>query len=98
MIDKKIREKIEALAFEKFEWRRENGVSGSALGDWLDAEAEILINKRQIEGCPICGYKFLVRNDEEIACLSNSCKWKIKSKRKLDDNIPDMKNIKAIWE
>ncbi len=40
--------KIRLRAFEIYEWRIENEEEGCALGDWLEAEAEILkaINAR----------------------------------------------------
>lgn len=96
MIDKHIREKIEARAFEIYEWRKENNVPGSAESDWFQAEAEIITDRRQ-EGCPKYGYKLLARNDSEIFCLKDGCDWKIKAKREYDKDIPDFEEIKKDW-
>ena len=96
MIDKNIREKISCRAFEIWEWRQANGIGGNATTDWFEAQEEIITDRR-IEGCPKCGYKFLVRNDGEIACLKSGCNWKIKAKRKLDEDIPDFNEIKKNW-
>ena len=98
MIDKRIREKIEALAYEKYEWRKENGISGCALGDWLDAEAEILIDRRQIEGCPKHGNKLRAQENNTIICLMAGCDWNVPARRKTDEGIPSIKDIKNIWQ
>lgn len=97
MMDKKVREKIECRAFEIFEWRQANGIVGSHYDDWFQAEAEITIDRRQIEGCPTCGYNFLARHDDEIACLRNGCSWKIMARRKSDQDKPAMGDIKKDW-
>ena len=96
MIDKHIREKIELRAFEIYEWRKENNIPGCALGDWLDAQSEIITDRRA-EGCPKCGSKLLARKDNMIICLKSSCDFQVERKRKLDEDIPDFKEIKKIW-
>lgn len=87
MIDKKIREKISARAFEIYEWRKENGIGGNATTDWFDAQEEVLIDKRVNNGCPNCGFSLLARKNNMIICLR--CDWKITARRKLDEDIPD---------
>ena len=37
-----IKDKIRLRAYEIYEWRIENEISGSGLGDWLEAEVEVL--------------------------------------------------------
>jgi hypothetical protein len=37
-----VRRAVELRAYELFEWRRENNEPGCALGDWLEAEKDIL--------------------------------------------------------
>jgi len=98
MIDKYIREKIEARAYEIYEWRKENNVPGSALSDWEQAEIEIITDRRTNAGCPKCDFNLVARNDGEIFCLRNGCDWKIEAKRKFDKNIPDINEIKRDWK
>jgi hypothetical protein len=99
MIDKHLKEKIEKRAYEIYEWRKENGVPGCALGDWLEAESEIIPDRRtNKEGCPKCGYKLLARKDDEIICLRRECNWKSKAKRKLDQEIFAFNEIKKDWQ
>jgi len=97
MINKNIREKIEARAYELYEWRKENNVPGSALGDWLDAQAEIFDQRQNNENCPKCGFKLLARYNDKIICLNHKCDWEIETKRKLDEKIPDFAEIKKNW-
>ena len=97
MIDKLLKFKIEQRAHEIYEWRQENGIPGSPLQDWLDAEIE-LTDKRQSHGCPKCHFKMLAREDDFVICLSNSCDWKVESKRKTDKVIPAFAEIRKAWE
>ena len=98
MIDKRIREKIEYRAWEISEWRKENNIPGSALGDWLQAESEIIPDRRINAGCLKCGSKLLARTDGEIFCLKIGCDWRIKAKREFDKNIIDFQEIKKEWQ
>lgn len=47
-----VRQMISVRAYEIYEWRLEYGIEGNALGDWLEAEREVL---EKIAG----GYKSL---------------------------------------
>jgi len=98
MIDKYIREKVEKRAYEIYEWRKENNIVGNHLDDWFQAEAEIIIDRRANNVCPKCGFGLLARNNNEIVCLNSKCDYKIEAKRKLDETIPDISEIKKIWE
>lgn len=95
MIDKFQREKIQTRAFEIFEWRRENDIAGCALGDWLEAETEFVIDKRTNDGCPKCGYSLIARRDDKIICLK--CDWNIEAKRKTDKETADFNEIRKDW-
>ena len=98
MIDKLLKQKIEERAFEIYEWRIANGISGCETGDWLEAEAE-LADKRQTDGkhCPKCGF-MEAGKDNMLICLNNSCDWQIEAKRFSDKNIPTFNEIKKVWE
>ena len=98
MIDKHIRDKIEVKAFEIYEYREANNITGSALGDWLDAQAQIITDRRANNNCPKCGFGLLARNNNEIVCLNSKCDFKIEAKRKFDEDIPDVNEIRKIWE
>jgi DNA-directed RNA polymerase subunit RPC12/RpoP len=98
MIDKQIKQKIEQRAFEIFEWRKENGVPGSALGDWLEAECEIITDRRtNNNSCPECGFKLLALSANKIICLNTKCDYSIEAKRKDDSQIPNLNDIKKDW-
>ena len=92
MIDKLIREKIEARAFEIYEYRIANGISGCSLGDYLDAELE-LCDRRQFDNCPIDGYP-IFKDGDKIICCKIGCLWQIDKKRATDKHLPDFNEIK----
>ena len=94
MIDKHIRERIEERAFAISEWRRENNVPGSDISDWLEAESEIIIDRRTTKHCPVCGFKLIAKKDDTIFCLR--CEWRVESKREADKEVPDVKEVKWI--
>ena len=96
MIDKYLKEKIQIKAYAIWKHRKEHNISGSALGDWLEAQREIF-EKRQIKGCPICGYSLLAKENGKIICLRVGCNWTIETKRKTDENLPNFNEIKKEW-
>ncbi len=96
MIDKNIREKIEARAYEIYLYRKENNIAGSSLDDWFQAEGEIITDRRMDNGCPKCNFKLLARRDDKIICLR--CDWEIEAKRKQDKDISDYNDIKKDWQ
>ena len=93
-----LKDKIEIRAYEIYKKRQENNIPGCALGDWLDAQSEIFSDKRINSNCPVCGFKFLVRDNNEIHCLKAECDWKIEAKRKQDEQMPTLKDIKDTWD
>ncbi len=96
MFNKRIREKIEARAFEIYSYRTENNIAGSSLDDWFQAESEIITDRRMDNGCPKCNFKLLARRDDKIICLR--CDFEIEAKRKLDKDMPDFSDIKKDWQ
>jgi hypothetical protein len=49
------------------------------------------------EGCPVCGFKLLCREGDEIICLASTCDWRIVSKREADKEIPLINKLKQEW-
>jgi len=94
MIDKYTKERIAKRAYEIFEWRKENNLPGSSLGDWLEAESEIL-NDRRTKNCPKCGFSLLARENNEIICLK--CDWRTEAKRDIDKVVPRVEEIRKDW-
>jgi len=97
-MDIKLRKKIEKKAYEIYLNRLKNHISGCALGDWLEAEAIILKDRRITDGCPKCGGKFLGRENNKMICLTNGCGWEIEAKRLEDEKYPTIQELKRIWE
>lgn len=97
MIDKLLQERIAARAYSIYEWRIANNIPGSAADDWMEAEGEIIPDRRMITGCPKCGFTLLARSDGEMFCLKTTCDWRIKAKRLCDKDKPDFKEIRKEW-
>ena len=91
MIDRLTQEKIEKRAFEIYEWRVYNNVPGCSLSDWLEAESDVIIDRRK-EGCPKCGCKLLGRKDDTVICLS--CTWSVIYTRQTDKDLTEFRKIK----
>ena len=47
--------------------------------------------------CPKCGYLLLCRENDEIFCLRYGCDWRTKSKREDDKEIPEIQELKEIF-
>ena len=93
-----LKQKIEKRAYEIYQERLKKGIPGSALGDWLCAEAEILKDRRMNDGCPRCGRKLLALQDKYVVCLNPNCSWKIEAKRIEDFKLPKAVEVKKLWE
>jgi len=98
MIDKYNLEKITAKAYSIWEWRMANNIPGSAEQDWEEAQSEIILDRRTTDGCPVCNFPLLARNNGEIFCLSTTCDWKIKHRRSIDKDIAEFSEIKKDWQ
>jgi len=48
--------------------------------------------------CPKCGYRLLARKDNLIICLSTTCNWSIESKRKEDNELKYIAQLKEEWQ
>lgn len=104
MIDKLLKQKIEALAYEKYLYRMANGLFQvvdnfghlrdiTAEDDYLEAEKD-LCDRRQIDNCPKCGFTILSRENNNLICLRSGCDWKVTAKRNTDTKIPDIQELK----
>jgi hypothetical protein len=96
MINKLLNQRIAERAYAIWEYRIANNIPGSDLGDWEEAESEIIPDRRN-EGCPLCGCKLLARNDGEIFCLDARCNFRVKAKRLNDKDTPDFRILKKVW-
>lgn len=47
-----------------------------------------MIEKRNGQKCPTCGYNLIARKDDFLICLRPSCNWQFKAKRQEDINVP----------
>lgn len=56
-----------------------------------------MTEQRIHKGCPVCGYQFIARENDEIICLGYHCNWREKSKRENDKQIPTASEIKRDW-
>jgi len=97
-MDTKLRERIEKKAHEIYLYRLKNHIPGCSLGDWLEAEAIILKDRRTSDGCPRCGGNLLARKDNKMICLMPGCGWEIEAKRLEDKGRPTMQELKKLWE
>lgn len=44
--------------------------------------------------CPLCGYHLCARKNNEITCLRPTCEWAIPAKRREDNKIPTVIELK----
>ncbi len=95
-MNEELHQRIKIRAYEIYEYRKENGIMGSSTTDWLEAEEEICIDRRVNDGCPNCHFKLIARRDNKIICLK--CNFEIETKRKEDENISRLSEIKKIWQ
>ena len=90
MIDKLIKNKISELAYAKYCERRDKGLPGDDVTDWLTAEVE-LCDRRQNKNCPLCHYPIFKKDGLMVCCR---CEWTIDKKRSTDEHLPDADNIR----
>ena len=98
MIDKHLQEKITAKAYSIWEWRQANNVAGSDKSDWDEAKNEICPDRRITDGCPVHGPNLKMRYNDEIVCLRNGCDFKTPARRKQDEDVPSLAEIKKVWQ
>jgi len=48
--------------------------------------------------CPKCGGKLLARCGDKVYCLNTNCEWFVIMKRKEDGKLPEIHELKEIWQ
>ena len=98
MIDKTLQDRIARKAFSIYEWRQANNIPGSSQEDWDEATLEIIPDRRTVDGCPEHGPNLKFRNNDKINCLRNGCNFTTPARRKLDEDVATIAEIKKVWQ
>lgn len=54
--------------------------------------------KQRSRKCPKCGSELLARVDNKVVCLNFGCEWVIDGQRKEDRELPEIHELKRLWE